>query len=71
MIACVSPNDSNYGETLNTFIYAARAKEIKNRVKVNKDDGPTLVNQLKAQIIELETELEEYRQVVLLSEREE
>jgi kinesin family protein 4/21/27 len=31
MIACVSPAESNYEETLNTLKYASRAREIKNK----------------------------------------
>lgn len=37
MIACVSPSDSNFGETLNTLTYASRARNIKNKVMVNQD----------------------------------
>lgn len=37
MIACISPADSNFGETLNTLNYASRARNIKNRVMVNQD----------------------------------
>lgn len=66
MIACVSPDESDLTETLSTFTYAARAKEIKNHVKVNKDIGSTLASQLQARIVELEAELERRRQVTLL-----
>jgi len=61
MIACASPNDVDSAETISTLSYAARAKEIKNRVTVNKDHGSASVDQLKARIIALETELNEYR----------
>ena len=37
MIACVSPTDSNLDETLNTLKYAARARNIRNKPKVNRD----------------------------------
>ena len=37
MIACVSPTDSNLDETLNTLKYAARARNIRNKTKVNRD----------------------------------
>jgi hypothetical protein len=66
MIACASPNDVDFAETLNTLTYAARAKAIKNRVTVNKDHGTAIVGQLKARIAALETELNEYRQVTYL-----
>lgn len=32
MIACISPSDCDYVETLNTLKYANRAKDIKNKV---------------------------------------
>lgn len=37
MLACVSPSDSNYQETINTLRYADRAKNIKNRAVVNAE----------------------------------
>ncbi|KAI9205435.1 P-loop containing nucleoside triphosphate hydrolase protein, partial [Polychytrium aggregatum] len=37
MLACVSPSDSNYGETVNTLNYANRTRNIKNRVAINQD----------------------------------
>ncbi|RIB15867.1 P-loop containing nucleoside triphosphate hydrolase protein, partial [Gigaspora rosea] len=36
MLACVSPADSNFMETLNTLKYANRARNIKNKVSVNE-----------------------------------
>jgi len=37
MIACCSPAESNFDETLNTLNYASRARKIKNKPKVNRD----------------------------------
>ena len=37
MLACVSPSDINYGETVNTLHYANRARNIKNRVVINQE----------------------------------
>ena len=37
MIACVSPHDSNYEETLNTLKYASRARNIQNKPIINRD----------------------------------
>jgi hypothetical protein len=37
VVACVSPVDSNFEETLNTLKYAQRARNIKNTPKVNRD----------------------------------
>ncbi|KAJ3183837.1 Kinesin-like protein kif21b [Geranomyces variabilis] len=37
MLACVSPSDTNYAETLNTLNYANRARNIKNKVVINQE----------------------------------
>ena len=37
MIACVSPAEINFEETLNSLKYASRARNIKNAPKVNRD----------------------------------
>ena len=36
MIACISPSDRDFMETLNTLKYANRARNIKNRVVLNQ-----------------------------------
>jgi len=38
MIACVSPSDRDFMETLNTLKYANRARNIKNKVNFNNSD---------------------------------
>ena len=38
MVACVSPDDSNFYETQNTLMYANRARNIKNRVISNAEE---------------------------------
>ncbi|EGF83831.1 hypothetical protein BATDEDRAFT_8409, partial [Batrachochytrium dendrobatidis JAM81] len=37
MLACISPSDLNYAETVNTLHYANRARNIKNRVSINQE----------------------------------
>ena len=37
MVACVSPSDTNFEETLNTLQYANRARNIENKAVVNRD----------------------------------
>lgn len=37
MVACVSPAESNFEESLNTLKYASRARRIKNKPVVNRD----------------------------------
>lgn len=63
MLACVSPADSNFMETLNTLKYANRARNIKNRVTINQDfAGSSIeVNQLRAQLARLRIELASVR----------
>ncbi|CAJ0569772.1 unnamed protein product, partial [Mesorhabditis spiculigera] len=62
MIACVSPSDSDFVETLNTMKYANRAKNIKNKVVANQDKSSKAIGELRARIAQLETEILEYRQ---------
>lgn len=47
MIACVSPAESNFEESLNTLKYASRARRIKNKPVVNRDPQSALVSSLK------------------------
>lgn len=63
MLACVSPADTNFMETLNTLKYANRARNIKNRVSVNQEfAGSSMeVNQLKALVSRLRMEIESLR----------
>ena len=53
MIACVSPAESNYEESLNTLKYAAKAMNIKNKPIVNRDPHSAQVNALKQRILEV------------------
>ncbi|GAM28136.1 hypothetical protein SAMD00019534_113120 [Acytostelium subglobosum LB1] len=50
MIACVSPADSNFEETLNTLKYAYRARNIMNKPVVNVDPLTKQINMYKGQI---------------------
>jgi len=61
MIACVSPSDSDFMETLNTLKYANRAKNIKNKVVVNQDTSSKQILALRQQIANLQLELTEFR----------
>lgn len=62
MIACVSPSDRDFMETLNTLKYANRARNIKNKVCINQDKSIRTISQLKQQIAQLQLELIEYKQ---------
>ena len=50
MIACVSPADINYEETLNTLRYANRARNIRNKPVVNRDPNAAQISQLRQQL---------------------
>jgi hypothetical protein len=63
MIACISPSDRDFMETLNTLKYANRARNIKNKVVANQDKTSRQIASLKAQVQELQEELMAYRSV--------
>lgn len=50
MIACVSPAETNYEESLNAIKYASRARNIKNKAIVNRDANSLLIDSLRTQI---------------------
>lgn len=50
MIACVSPADINYEETLNTLRYANRARNIRNKPVVNRDPNAAQISQFRQQL---------------------
>ena len=54
MIACVSPADTNFEESLNTLRYADRARKIKNKPIQNMDP-------VKAELIQMRKELQMLR----------
>ncbi|XP_054740772.1 kinesin-like protein KIF12 [Anastrepha obliqua] len=56
MIACVSPAQYNYAETLNTLRYASRAKRIRTKPVIMMDPREALILSLKRDINALEME---------------
>jgi hypothetical protein len=46
MIACISPNDTNYEENLLTLNYALKTNNIKNKPVINKDVNSLLIERL-------------------------
>lgn len=66
IIACVAPTDRDFMETLNTLTYANRAKNIKNKVKINQDQSSRTISQLRREIATLQMELLEYKQVIII-----
>uniref|UniRef100_A0A8C5I2I8 Kinesin-like protein KIF21B n=1 Tax=Gouania willdenowi TaxID=441366 RepID=A0A8C5I2I8_GOUWI len=61
MIACISPSDRDFMETLNTLKYANRARNIKNKVVVNQDKTSQQISALRAEIARLQMELMEFK----------
>ncbi|XP_034501488.1 kinesin-like protein KIF17 isoform X3 [Ailuropoda melanoleuca] len=53
MVACLSPADNNYDETLSTLRYANRAKNIKNKPHVNEDPKDALLREYQEEIKKL------------------
>ncbi|VDK77376.1 unnamed protein product [Dibothriocephalus latus] len=58
MIACLSPADNNYEESLSTLRYANRAKNIKNKPVINEDPKDALLRQYREEIARLKSMLE-------------
>ena len=70
MIACISPSDASYQETVGTLNYVARARKIRCAPKINEavDSEDELVRQLRMQIKRLENELESARREDVMTE---
>lgn len=62
MIACISPSDQDFMETLNTLKYANRARNIKNKVQLNQDQNSRTICQLRREVASLQLELVEIKQ---------
>ncbi|XP_045046907.2 kinesin-like protein KIF17 isoform X1 [Desmodus rotundus] len=50
MVACLSPADNNYDESLSTLRYANRAKNIKNKPHINEDPKDALLREYQEEI---------------------
>ncbi|XP_055997076.1 kinesin-like protein KIF21A isoform X10 [Ostrea edulis] len=61
MIACISPSDRDFVETLNTLKYANRARNIKNKIVANQDKSSKQLAALRAEIATLQQELMDYK----------
>ena len=58
MVANIGPADYNYDETITTLRYANRAKNIKNKPKINEDPKDALLRQFQSEIQRLRKILE-------------
>merc|ERR1719419_762556 len=63
MFANVGPADYNYDETISTLRYANRAKNIKNKARINEGPKDALLPQFQKEIEELKKKLEEGEEI--------
>lgn len=61
MIACISPSDSDFMETLNTLKYANRARNIQNKITQNQDSSSKQLALLRTQLSQALSELALYK----------
>lgn len=59
MIATVGPSHKNHDESLATLRYASRAKNIKNKPRINEDPKAALLREFQEEIARLKAQLEE------------
>eukprot|EP00064_Thunnus_orientalis_P010074 superscaffoldBa00001333_g10100 len=59
MIATVGPSHKNHDESLATLRYANRAKNIKNKPRINEDPKDALLREFQEEIARLKAQLEE------------
>jgi len=57
-VANLGPADYNYDESISTLRYANRAKNIKNKAKINEDPKDALLRQLQEEMERLKKQLE-------------
>ncbi|KAI1300254.1 Kinesin-like protein KIF14 [Halotydeus destructor] len=57
MLATISPTNHNVEETISTLRYASKAQRIVNKVRVNEDPKTRMIRDLKAQVVDLQTQL--------------
>uniref|UniRef100_A0A8C5PMC5 Kinesin-like protein n=1 Tax=Leptobrachium leishanense TaxID=445787 RepID=A0A8C5PMC5_9ANUR len=63
MCANIGPADYNYDETISTLRYANRAKNIKNKARINEDPKDALLRQFQKEIEDLKKKLEEGEEI--------
>lgn len=59
MMATVGPSHKNFDESLATLRYASRAKNIKNKPRINEDPKDALLREFQEEIARLKAQLEE------------
>ncbi|KAL3691783.1 hypothetical protein R1sor_005434 [Riccia sorocarpa] len=61
MIANIGPADYNFDESISTLRYANRAKNIKNKPRINEDPKDAILREFQEEIIRVESELRRLR----------
>ena len=69
MCANAGPADYNYDETLSTLRYANRAKNIKNKPKINEDPKDAMLREYQEEIKMLKAQLEAAGKGIMINER--
>ena len=57
MIANIGPSESNLDETMSTLRYANRAKNIKNKPRINEDPKDAMIRKMKEELVNLRKQL--------------
>lgn len=60
MIAAIGPADYNTEETLSTLRYASRAKNIKNKPRINEDPKDAMIREFSDEITRLRDQLAKF-----------
>ena len=68
MCANCGPADYNYDETLSTLRYANRAKNIKNKPKINEDPKDAMLREYQEEILRLKQQLEATQRGVMIDD---
>jgi uncharacterized membrane protein YukC len=68
MCANCGPADYNYDETLSTLRYANRAKNIKNKPKINEDPKDAMLREYQDEIKKLKDQLAVTQQGYIIGE---
>ncbi|KAH0628779.1 hypothetical protein JD844_010296 [Phrynosoma platyrhinos] len=68
MVACLSPADNNYDESLSTLRYAHRAKNIRNKPRINEDPKDALLREYQEEIKKLKAILAQQMNISNLQE---
>lgn len=65
MMAMISPSHDSFSESLSTLHFARRAKNIKNKPKINEDvDHKALIRQYEEELKKLRTELDKKNKLI-------